>query len=425
MPHAPRARGSRIRRSATAATAATAPFPLLTTSTTYTHVSPGVCDACASSRAARASWVALLLGQLPSHRANAERTRVALGETGEYIERYERFERAYDEYLSNAIDSERGVASASGRGDTLLDMVVEKERLLRENGLEDMFYGLKTNENEICVKLYPEMIKVIERARDSEARLKIAIEGALAGNLFDAGAAAAVQNVAFCDEEQKSCDFPEDEAKRFNLDATQLFATFAKAQEKVMRPEKGWRFDDFDAVASRASGATPWKRVLIFCDNAGADTMGMVLLARYLASVNDVTRVALVANETAALNDITAGELRRFVSSCARDDAVLRDLVDSGRISCVSSGQTSTLLDLSRVSRELCEYVQSADDVTDDEWLIVLDGMGRSLESNWNAYTYMRPGVDVLSLAMVKSEINALRLGAAVYDCVVRLNKAR
>jgi hypothetical protein len=36
----------------------------------------------------------------------------------------------------------------------------------------------------------------------------------------------------------------------------------------------------------------------------------------------------------------------------------------------------------------------------------------------------MSPGVDVLSLAMVKSEINAQRLNAEVYDCVVRLNTA-
>jgi type II pantothenate kinase len=62
--------------------------------------------------------------------------------------------------------------------------------------------------------------------------------------------------------------------------------------------------------------------------------------------------------------------------------------------------------------------------VRENDWLVVLDGMGRSLESNWNAASYMSPGVDVLSLAMVKSEINARRLGAEVYDCVVRLNTA-
>ena len=421
-------RGSRIRRRGVAVPSSpstTAPLPLLASNKTYSHVSPGVCDTCAVSREARAAWVVLLLGQLPSHRANAERTRAHLNATSAYITQYEAFERAYEEYLARATDCERGAASTSGEGDTLMDMVEEKERLLRANGLEDMFLGLKSNENEICLALYPEMCRAIDIAGDARAKLALVIEAALAGNLFDAGAAAAVQNVAFCDEEQKACEFPEDESKRFNLDATQLFATFAKAQEKVMRPAQGWKFDDFEAIAERLSGPKPWKRVLIFCDNAGADTMGMVLLARYLASINDVTQVALVANETAALNDITHAELRSFVSSCASNDKVLRDLIEDNRISCISSGQTSTLLDLTRVSHQLCEYVSSVKDVTDDEWLVVLDGMGRSLESNWNASSYMKPGVDVLSLAMVKSEINALRLGAEVYDCVVRLNTAK
>jgi hypothetical protein len=58
-----------------------------------------------------------------------------------------------------------------------------------------------------------------------------------------------------------------------------------------------------------------------------------------------------------------------------------------------------------------------------EDWLVVLDGMGRSLESNWEAASFMLPGVQVLNLAMVKSEINALRLDAEVYDCVVKLRR--
>ena len=36
----------------------------------------------------------------------------------------------------------------------------------------------------------------------------------------------------------------------------------------------------------------------------------------------------------------------------------------------------------------------------------------------------MMDGVDVLNLAMVMSEINAKRLDAEVYDCVVKLRTA-
>jgi len=399
----------------------TAALPLLSGERTYSHVSPGVCDACETSRDARAAWVELLLGQFPSHVANAERTRTFLNADAGYTDKYRVFEKLYEEYLLAAIESDTGVASTSGKGDTLMDMVEEKERLLRSCGLEDMFLGLKSNENEICLALYPEMCKAIDNAADSRAKLKLVVEAALAGNLFDAGAAAAVQNVAFCDEEQAQCDFPE-ESKRFNLDASQLFATFAKAQEKVLRPSTGWKFDSFEQIDARLHDA-PWKRVLIFCDNAGADTMGMVLLARYLSSNSADTSVALVANSTAALNDITYDELSRFVSNCAKSDADLRSLVDAGRITCLPSGATSTLLDFTRVSTELESYVRGANTANED-WLVVLDGMGRSLESNWNAASYMSTGVDVLTLAMVKSEINAKRLGAEVYDCVVRLNTA-
>jgi hypothetical protein len=43
----------------------------------------------------------------------------------------------------------------------------------------------------------------------------------------------------------------------------------------------------------------PWKRVLLFCDNAGADVMGMLLLARALVRVGGDDCVAvLVANST-------------------------------------------------------------------------------------------------------------------------------
>jgi type II pantothenate kinase len=49
--------------------------------------------------------------------------------------------------------------------------------------------------------------------------------------------------------------------------------------------------------------------------------------------------------------------------------------------------------------------------------------MGRSLESNWDVASFVKPGVNTLNLAMVKSQINAERLGAEVYDCVVKLGE--
>ena len=60
-----------------------------------------MCDACATTSEARKAWVELLLGQLPSHRANAERTRAFLDEGDDYLERYRQWEGDYEEYLAS------------------------------------------------------------------------------------------------------------------------------------------------------------------------------------------------------------------------------------------------------------------------------------------------------------------------------------
>ena len=109
------------------------------------------------------------------------------------------------------------------------------------------------------------------------------------------------------------------------LDATALGETFAEARKVVRRvgDEKGaesggrasgWRFDSFDALADRAT-TRPWRRVVIFCDNAGADVMGMTLLARTLAGLGGSgTKVVLASNESAALNDVTHCETVAFLN---------------------------------------------------------------------------------------------------------------
>ncbi len=54
---------------------------------------------------------------------------------------------------------------------------------------------------------------------------------------------------------------------------------------------------------------SPYKRVIIFVDNAGADVvLGMIPFARELLRMG--AEVALVANSLPAINDITAIELK-------------------------------------------------------------------------------------------------------------------
>ena len=458
------------------------PFPLLRDPASYSHVSPGVCDACANAAEARRAWVVLLAGQLPSHRANAARTKAHLGLLGSEAEAFDAsylaWEEDYEAYL-NAVSSGEDADVARDAGATLLDMVDEKERLLRIRGLDDLFAGMKAQENAVAAALFPALAREMDAvwnekatlnskpssdASDADAAsdadekrvdvLKAVLECCLAGNLFDAGAAAAVQGVA------DAAAAADDESRGSNLDAARLAETFAEARRRVARDKNvvddnadsdtGWRFDSFDAVAARIKNKKkPWRRVVIFCDNAGADVMGMCLLARTLVQLSGdgQCKVALAANEWAALNDVTARETRLFLESVVRragdelddvlpplgdddpdafvgDGTLLRQM-ERGAVTAVSSGQISTLLDLNRCGSELNDWVEEElnDVPAGDDWLLVFDGMGRSLESNWFVASHVKPGVNTLNLAMVKSQINAERLGAEVYDCVVKLGE--
>jgi len=477
-------------RAARGALAGARPFPLLRDPASYSHVSPGVCDACANAAEARRAWVALLAGQLPSHRANASRTKAHLGlrgaEAAAFDASYLAWEADYEAYLESVSrDEDEDVARDAGA--TLLDMVDEKERLLRARGLDDLFAGMKAQENAVAAALFPALaneIDAIWSAADHEtivpsvngsdeleavkadetetnkcagerspsredvaakrvAAARTALECCLAGNLFDAGAAAAVQGVA------DAAAAADDESCGSILDAARLAETFAEARRRVARDANedagtsGWRFDSFDAVAERAR-KKPWRRVVVFCDNAGADVMGMALLARTLVELGGLrdTKVALAANEWAALNDVTARETRAFLETVVQSpasvqceeldeepafsgDETLRRQIERGAVTAVSSGQMSTLLDLNRCGPELNDWVETELRAVPagEEWLVVFDGMGRSLESNWGVARALAPGVNTLNLAMVKSQINAERLGAEVYDCVVKLGE--
>jgi hypothetical protein len=101
--------------------------------------------------------VVLLLGQLPSHRANLHRTfqQVGAGTLGnDFTDRYEEWEEAYVEYLEGISSSDESEQPEPNQGATLLDMVDEKERLLRRFGIDDLFAGMKAQENAVAAALF-------------------------------------------------------------------------------------------------------------------------------------------------------------------------------------------------------------------------------------------------------------------------------
>jgi hypothetical protein len=92
---------------------------------------------------------------------------------------------------------------------------------------------------------------------------------------------------------------------------------------------------------------------------------------------------------------------------------VLRELRGSDRIATVGDGNGSPLIDLSQVSDE-CNAVAAESD------LVVLEGMGRGVESNWR----QKFTCDAWRIALVKDEMVAKWVGCRVFDPVCRFDPA-
>jgi type II pantothenate kinase len=147
-------------------------------------------------------------------------------------------------------------------------------------------------------------------------------------------------------------------------------------------------------------------------DNAGADIcLGCVPLVRWMLQKG--SRVTLVANSGPALNDVTIPELTELLEQIAAIDASIASALSDGRLGSVSSGGWAPLLDLTDLSGDCVAAVGDAD-------LIILHGMGRAVESNFEA----RFSCDVLRMAVLKDEAVAQRLGARLFDCVFQLQVA-
>ena len=181
-------------------------------------------------------------------------------------------------------------------------------------------------------------------------------------------------------------------------------------EEAIRRlPPRPWPEDDLDAWCDRALGRRPgYGRVLFFVDNAGADVvLGCLPLARELLLHG--AAVTLAANAAPALNDITIGELNDALARLRRVDPPLDAAVAGGLLQTVASGCSTPLIDLSRVSDECADAARGAD-------LLILEGMGRSVESNRSA----RFTCDALWIALIKDPQVARQIGVPMFSPVWR-----
>lgn len=267
---------------------------------------------------------------------------------------------------------------------TLLALCELREATLRECGLADPYAPLKRDANQRALSALPALLRDLDAYADSDRVLAL-VQGFFAGNLFDVGA---VQ----LDEEL--------------LAGRMDFATALGQLRQRRLSKRPWFHDDFDALAHDLVAG--FAQSLIFVDNAGADVvLGALPFARELLRRGG--RVALAANATPALNDVTYPELEELLQAAADTDAVIARGLQAGELLALSSGGSLPLLDLRHISEDAAAYAATCD-------LIVLEGMGRALESNFDAEFRCA----ALKIAVVKDPQVAAHLGAELYDLVCR-----
>ncbi|MGD0462886.1 MAG: ARMT1-like domain-containing protein [Tepidisphaeraceae bacterium] len=265
---------------------------------------------------------------------------------------------------------------------TILTLDRWRDDLLRRWGFFDPFADLKDRENEKMLPLLPGICRQIDSLPPA-GQLQTLVLGIFAGNIFDMGADAT--------------------AKMFLNSSPDLFDTRSKI---APRP---WLIDDYDRLARRLLEGPIHRKAVFFVDNAGSDfVLGVVPMIRWLARRG--TRVVLAANQRPTLNDMTLADVRACWPKIIQAEPTIADLP----IDLISTGTGDPLIDLGAVSPALNAAAEDAD-------LVILEGMGRGVESNLDAEF----SCDAATFAMIKDTAVAARHNGKLYDVVCRFSKAR
>ncbi|MEO0474652.1 MAG: ARMT1-like domain-containing protein [Planctomycetota bacterium] len=289
----------------------------------------------------------------------------------------EQANKQFTAYLDTVTDQ----PNAFGRFDVLA-ICWHREEALRAVGIADPYRVSKLNENERAMAFLPALLKELDSASGAD-RDRLIIEGVFAGNIFDMGAEHTQKMF-----EQGTVDFDSVRSK--------------------LKP-RPWRYDALDAWSTRLKDK-PYQAAVLFVDNAGPDiVLGMIPLARYL--LQQGTTVVLSANTEPSLNDVTHDELTGLIDRVAAFDPVIKDAIQAKQLRLVESGNWAPLMDLTRVSPQLAAV---CGELPID--LVVLEGMGRSMESNPDC----KLTCDCLRLAMVKDLGVAESFDAELFDLVMR-----
>ncbi|MBN2560412.1 MAG: DUF89 family protein [Phycisphaerae bacterium] len=310
---------------------------------------------------------------------------------------------------------------------TVLELTQYREERFAAHGIVDPFADLKRRENDLALRMLPDVLRDID-ATPPARRDERLVRGLFAGNLFDMGSKAAVDAFtespaqerptlagAYTSQPAASFDFvaTRDKVRPRPWPIDQLDDWLDHWASHCLRVEQthGAHCSTPDAQHSFPRGVPPYRQALFFVDNAGPDIiLGVIPFVRHLAGMG--TSVVLAANSKPALNDVTAAELRSILDACRRLDIALAALLRDGRISVVESGCTAPLIDLADVTPQCCAAAADSD-------LLILEGMGRAIESNYDAcFT-----IDTIKIALIKDAMVARILGVELFDPVFRFDQ--
>ncbi|KAJ6927835.1 damage-control phosphatase [Populus alba x Populus x berolinensis] len=321
-------------------------------------------------------WINVFLNSIASFKKRAETDSTV----PDAPLRAEKFAQRYGDILE---DFKKDPESHGGPPDGIL-LCRLRELILRELGFIDIFKKVKDEENAKAISLFKNVVQLNDAILDEPKRLENLVRGIFAGNIFDLGSA--------------------ELAEVFSRDGMSFLAS---SQNLVPRP---WVIDDLDTFKVKWSKKT-WKKVVIFVDNSGADIiLGILPFARELLRCG--SQVVLAANDMPSINDVTYTELIEIIAKLKDENGQLVG-VDTSNLLVANSGNDLPVIDLTRVSQELAYLASDAD-------LVILEGMGRGIETN----LYAQFKCDSLKIGMVKHPEVAQFLGGRLYDCVFKYNEA-
>ncbi|KAL2644420.1 hypothetical protein R1flu_012007 [Riccia fluitans] len=326
---------------------------------------------------AELAWIQVFRKSIPSFKKVAEQDETIVDAAKRAAKFAERYGKMLDELQADPF-------SNGGPPDPIV-LTRLREICLREVGFHDIYKKVKDEENTKSVALFPSVVSTADKIENIGERIEHLVRGVFAGNIFDLGASQLAEKF-----EEKACSFEE------------------SCQQLLPRP---WVIDDLDQFKQKWLRKS-WKKAVIFVDNSGADiVLGILPFAREL--LRRGTKVVLAANDLPSINDITYDELKDIVSQIKDGDGKDTILgVDASQLFVVNSGNDLPVLDLSEVSPELAYASEDAD-------LVILEGMGRAIETN----LYAQFKCDSLKIGMVKHQEVADFLGGRLYDCVIRFTE--